>query len=129
MVIQVENFSNFFEFSTVFINSGTEDLELLPLLSPSSTPGGDEDTRLVSFCRKLNFIQFLFEAFFIIIGTFGSVQLQSKHTLAFQYIIITSTLSILHDPIFDQFLLSFQRSSHAAHPLPLYAKGIASNSA
>ncbi len=27
------------------------------------------------FCRKFNFIQFLFEAFFDNIGTFGSVQL------------------------------------------------------
>ncbi len=38
------------------------------------------------FCRKFNFRQLLFEAFFDILGTFGSVHLQSKPTFTFQCI-------------------------------------------
>ncbi len=42
---------------------------------PSSAPGGEKDTwPSCFFGRKFNFEQLLIEAFFDIIGTFGSVQ-------------------------------------------------------
>ncbi len=40
------------------------------------------------FGRKFDFIQFLFEVFLGIIGTFGGVQPQSEPTFPFQYNII-----------------------------------------
>ncbi len=43
--------------------------------TPSSTSGGDKDTHPRIFCRKFHFEQLLIEAFFDIIGTFGSIRL------------------------------------------------------
>ncbi len=51
------------------------------------TPGRDKDMRPLSFCRIFNFIQFSFEAFFSLIGTFGSIQRQSEPTFPQGYFI------------------------------------------
>ncbi len=55
---------------------------------PTSIAGGEIEMCVHwVFCRKFDLIQFLFEAFFNIIGTFGSGQFKSEPTFPFQYII------------------------------------------
>ncbi len=55
------------------------------------------------FCRKLNYGQLLFEAFFNFIGNFGSIEPYSDCTIPFQYIIFETSPSFkLPAPLLEE---------------------------
>ncbi len=65
---------------------------------PNSATGGDKHIHQLSFLKKFNCIQFLFEVFFNTIGTFSSIQLQSEPIFSFRYIILRGWFK--YDPEF-----------------------------
>ncbi len=58
-----------------------------PLESPAPLLAKLHICTLRGFCRKLNFVQLSFEAFFDITGTLGSAQSYSEPNFPFQHVI------------------------------------------
>ncbi len=66
--------------------------------SPSSTPGRDWHVRPLTFCKKFNSQQLLFEQFFDIIGNFGSLHPKNESIFLFQCNIIFETYQYIEPP-------------------------------